>query len=104
MSTRVYPVADLVIRIQSGAGGGMGGGMGGGGMGGGGMGGGGMGGGGMGGGGMGMGGGGFGGGGFFNIPPEQVKPKANNVDAANPADAPKLDNAAIKNLKKKRNK
>ena len=59
---------------------------------------------GMGGGGMGMGGGGFGGGGFFNIPPEQVKPKANNVDAANPADAPKLDNSAVKNLKKKRNK
>ncbi len=102
MSTRVYPVADLVIRIQSGAGmggGGMGGGgmgMGGGGMG---MGGGGM---GMGGGGMGMGGGGFGGGGFFSIPPEQVKPKANKADDANPADAPKLDNSTIKNLKKKR--
>ena len=104
MSTRVYPVADLVIRIQSGAGGGgMGGGMGGGGMMGGGMGGGGMG-GGMGGGGMGMGGGGFGGGGFFSIPPEQVKPKANNAEEAKPADGPKLDNATIKNLKKKRNK
>ncbi len=104
MSTRVYPVADLVIRIQSGGGGGgMGGGMMGGGMGGGGMGGGGMG-GGMGGGGMGMGGGGFGGGGFFSIPPEQVKPKANKAEEANPADAPKLDNATIKNLKKKRNK
>jgi tetratricopeptide (TPR) repeat protein len=58
MTTKVYPVADLVIPIRNqgmsgfgGLGGGMGGGMGGGGMGGGGMGGGGMGGGGMGGGG-----------------------------------------------------
>jgi hypothetical protein len=76
LTTRVYPVADLVIPIISGmggGGGGMGGGMGGmgvmgnpfgGGMGGMGM-------GGMGMGGMGMGMGGFGGG-FFSVPPEKV--------------------------------
>ena len=100
MSTRVYPVADLVIRIQAGqgmGGGGMGGGMGGGGMGGGGMGGGGMGGGGMGG---GMGGGGFGGG-FFNIPAEKIQPKVNPVKNPEPQ---QLDNNAIQSLKKKRNK
>ena len=98
MSTRVYPVADLVIRIQAGqGGGGMGGGMGGGGMGGGGMGGGGMGGGGMGG---GMGGGGFGGG-FFNIPAEKIQPKVNALKNPEPQ---QLDNNAIQSLKKKRNK
>ena len=54
LSTRVYPVADLVIPVQSGGfGGGFGGGLGGGGFGGGGLGGG------------GFGGGGFGGGGIF---------------------------------------
>jgi hypothetical protein len=82
LSTKVYPVADLVIPVKPpsfqggfggmngmGAGGGMGGGMGGGGMGGGGMGGGGMG-GGMG----GMGGGGMGGGmgGFMNVAPNPL--------------------------------
>lgn len=79
MSTRVYPVADLVIPIRPPMGmmGGMGGGMMGGGMGGmgGGMGMGGMG-GGMGMGGMGMGGMGMGGMGMFNIPPEPLAPKA----------------------------
>ena len=82
MSTRVYPVADLVIPVQPPqGGGGMGGGMGGGGMGGGGMGGGGM---GMGGGGMGgmggMGGGGMGGG-KFSIPPEAVVPAQPDANA-----------------------
>ena len=77
MSTRVYPVADLVVPIRSGmGGGGMMGGMGGGMMGGmgGGMMGGGMGMGGMGMGGMGMGGMGMGGmgGGMFSVPPESV--------------------------------
>ena len=99
-STRVYPVADLVVRItapQGGGMGGMGGGMGGMGGGMGGMGGG-M--GGMGGGMMG-GGGGFGGGGFFNIPAEKVPAKNNAVKAA---DAPKLDNQALQSLKKKRTK
>lgn len=73
MSTRVYPVADLVIPIQpplgggglGGIGGGIGGGLGGGGLGGGGLGG--------FGGGAGFGGGGFGGGGgggFFSVPAE----------------------------------
>jgi hypothetical protein len=68
LTTKVYPVADLVVPIMTAGidpfqgGGGM---MGGGGMNGGGMGGGGM--GGMGGGGGGFGGGGFGGGGFFDV-------------------------------------
>ena len=70
MSTRVYPVADLVIPVQTPQGGGSGGmgGGGGGGMGGGG-------GGGMGGGGMGGGGGqgGGGGGGFFNLEPNKMR-------------------------------
>ncbi len=74
LSTRVYPVADLVIPIVNqlgGIGGGIGGGFGGGGLGGGGGGFGG-GGGGFGGGGFGGGGGGFGGGGggLFNVPPQ----------------------------------
>lgn len=91
MSTRVYPVADLVIPIMPPMGmGGMGGGMGGmgGGMGMGGMGMGGMGGGmGMGGMGGGMGGmGGMGGGGFFSVPPEAVGPKANPVAAELPVE------------------
>jgi len=69
LTTRVYPVADLVIPIQSGGGGGLGG-LGGGGLGGGGGGFGGGGGGGFGGGGGGFGGGGLGGGGggFFSVP------------------------------------
>ena len=99
MTTRVYPVADLAIRITA-NGGGLGGGGGGGGQGGqqGGQqgGGGGIGGGG---GGQGGGGGGFGGGGFFNIPAEQVQPQ--DQDAA-PNAAPKFDNKAIRKLKKKR--
>ena len=98
MSTRVYPVADLVVPIQNVGGGGMGGmggGMGGGGMGGGGMGG--MG-GGMGGMGGGMGGMGGGmGGGFFSVPAEVVKPNANESKPN------KLDNRTIQSLKKKRN-
>ncbi len=71
MPTRVYPVADLVIPVQSlGGQGGFGGQQGGGGFGGGGQGGGGFGG--------GQGGGGFGGGGggFFSIPPQKVVPAA----------------------------
>jgi len=96
LTTRVYPVADLVIqpRVLGGAGGGLGGGgvFGGGG---GGFGGGGLGGGGFGGGGFGGGGGGFGGGGggFFSLPdPEQPAAKAQ----------PKVfDAGAIDQLKKK---
>jgi hypothetical protein len=85
--TKVYPVADLVIRIPSGRGGGGmgGGGMGGGGMGGGGMGGGGMGGGGMGGGGMGGGGGmlgGGGGGGVFAVKDEALSLGTKKTPAA----------------------
>ena len=63
LTTRVYPVGDLVIPISSG--GGLGGGAGGG-----------LGGGGLGGGGGGLGGGaGGGGGGFFNVPPQPIQPK-----------------------------
>jgi hypothetical protein len=86
MSTRVYPVADLVIPIPSAQGGGQGGGMQGGGMQGGGMQGGGM--------------QGGGGGGFFSIPPEQIAPKSKQGKADG---APKLDNESVRNLKKKRN-
>ncbi len=68
LTTRVYPVADLVIPItQLGSTGGLGGGIGGGGQGGGGFGGGQQGGGGFGGGGQG------GGGGFFSLPPEPAQ-------------------------------
>jgi hypothetical protein len=83
LSTRVYPVGDLVIPINAQAlgGGGLGGGLGGGGLGGG-LGGGGLG-GGLGGGGFGGGGGGFGGGGLFSIAP-QSKPPINK-----PATGPK---------------
>jgi hypothetical protein len=89
LSTRVYPVGDLVIPIISGAGGG--GGLGGGGFGGGGGGFGGGGGGfGGGGGGFGGGGGGFGGGrgggggGFFNVSPETVPANPNGAKAVAP--------------------
>ena len=96
LTTRVYPVADLVIPpVQLGGGGMGGGGMGGGGMGGGGMGGGGM--GGMGGGGMGgggMGGFGGGGGGQFSLPPEAAK-------ALNGMAADGFSSEAVKNVKKK---
>lgn len=108
MSTRVYPVADLVVPIISlGGGGAFGGGGGQGGQQGGQQGGGQQGGGGgFGGGG---GGGGQGGGGFFSIPPEPVAPKAKpapgNADKVAPAASdrvPQFDNRTIEDLKKKR--
>ncbi len=106
-STRVYPVADLVVPIiQLGGGGAFGGGQGGGGQG---IGGTGQGGQGGGQGGGGFGGGGGGGGGFFSIPAEPLVPKAKpapgKVDKAASAAGdrlPGLDNRAIDALKKKR--
>jgi hypothetical protein len=119
LTVKVYPVADLVIPIQSG--GGFGGGFGGGGFGGGGFGGGGFGGGGFGGGGFGgggfggggIGGGGFGGlgvfgggGGFFSVPAEnsdaagssntQSKPPATNSKASA---SPSQKNASVKSVR-----
>ena len=88
MSTRVYPVGDLVIPITSQGGGLGGGGLGGGGLGGGGLGGGGLGGGGFGGGGLG--GGGFGGGGQFSLPAETME-DLNSCD-----DGFRLDNNTVK--------
>ena len=106
MSTRVYPVADLVVPIiQLGGGGAFGGGQGGGGQG---LGGAGQ----QGGGGFGGGGGGFGGGGggFGSVPAEPVAPKAkpsvpdqvDNIDPASNKQVPRLDNRAIEAMKKKR--
>ncbi len=99
---KVYPVADLVLPIQSGIGGGIGGGFGGGGLGGGGLGGGGFGGGGLGGGGLGgggfggggLGGGGLGGGGFggggglFSVPDA-------DVSTSDPASRPAMASDAV---------
>ncbi len=109
MSTRVYPVADLVVPIiQLGGGGAFGGGQGGGGQG---LGGGGQqqGGGGFGGGGGGFGGGGGGGGGFFSVPAEPIVPKAKPIpgNTGKAASAtgnrlPQVDNRALDDLKKKR--
>ncbi|MEO1994272.1 MAG: hypothetical protein ABGZ17_03255 [Planctomycetaceae bacterium] len=107
MSTRVYPVGDMVVPIMPGMGmmggmmGGMGGGMGGGQMGGG-MGGGGMG-GGMGGGGMGggqMGGGGMGGGMFSVAPPRATRPvRRRNLQRRNkPAADPKLSDPELDDI------
>ena len=104
MSTRVYPVADLVVPIISlGGGGAFGGGGGQGGQqgGGGGQ---------QGGGGGGFGGGGGGGGGgFFSVPAEPVAPKAKpapgKVEKTIPAASdrlPQVDNRSIQDLKKKR--
>ena len=110
MSTRVYPVADLVVPIISlggGGGGGLAGGQQGGGQQGGQQGGGQQG----GGGGFGGGGGGFGGGGgrFFSVPAEPIAPKAQPVpgqaDKIGPAASkqiPQFDNRSIELLKKKR--
>ena len=108
MSTRVYPVADLVVPIIQLGGGAFGGGgqQGGGQQGGGQQGGGQQG----GGGGFGGGGGGFGGGGrFFSVPAEpitpKVKPVPNKADKIGPAaskQSPKFDNRSIESLKKKR--
>ncbi len=84
LQVKVYPVADLVLPIETPNTGGFGGGLGGGiaGGGGGGLGGGGLGGGGLGGGGLGggLGGGGFGGGGAFSIP-DDGKPAQEEVEA-----------------------
>ena len=109
MSTRVYPVADLVVPIiQLGGGqqGGLGGGQQGGGQQGGGQqgGGGGFGGGG---GGFGGGGGGFGGGGrFFSVPAELIAPQApgqaDKIGRATSKQIPQFDNRSIEALKKKR--
>ena len=87
MSTRVYPVGDLVVPITSlGGGGGLGGG---------GLGGGGQGGGGLGGGGGGLGGGGQGGGGFFSVPPESLDDVQESCD-----DDFRLDNTTDTRKKK----
>ena len=89
MSTRVYPVADLVVPIIQLGGGAFGGGGQQGGQGG------------QQGGQQG-GGGGFGGGGFGNVAPQQVPPKANAPQGKAGQQGQKLDNRAIEAMKKKR--